>query len=552
MALMMATALGASFVLIYSAVRHQALVDLDRSLRVAESVWKTFSQARADNLTTTVSGLANEAGFLTVLRNTDQATVVDYLQEVRRHNTSLDLIWVFDDQGNLLAGTEASGKGPLDSLTRRALDGEMVSAFWQGPKGLYLAAAAPILRRGDILEGALLVAWLLDQPFVDQLSQDTSTGVSLLAPQENDFFSDPKLKDLRAGLWTGGSGITSHPSGVQILVRDLSDAQGKQLGRLALSRDLQSALVFLNRVALQLAILAACALGAALLLSIPLLKRITHSVDLLERAQADLESLFQANSDGLIALDREGRILSANRAAGLCLGREAGFLVGQSLSGLLPTEVFSELVTAPPSAGQLVQRSQWQRAGHTFELSRTFLAETKGEVASLLVTRDSSLEAQNRASTQDFLVSLTPLLQQVREQPGPAQRLRLEMELGNLLSAAGVPLVPEDSPARKLGDEIGQLIGEFSVLFPHIEFAQRGEAWLHQFPRPYLRLLLLNLLEQGPLRVEWEGRQGGSWLMVHLNPSGESLALTCSANIVQSFGGNLIVGEDGIRVWLPT
>jgi len=195
-----------------------------------------------------------------------------------------------------------------------------------------------------------------------------------------------------------------------------------------------------------------------------------------------------------------------------------------------------------------------QRARHPFELSRTFVAETKGEVASLLVTRDSSLEVQSRASTQEVLRSLSPLLQQVRQQPGPGQRLRLEMELGNLLTTAGVPLAEEDSQARELGAEVGQLIGEFSSLFPGVEYVQQGQAQVHKLPSAYLRLVLLNLLDQthdSPLRVEWEGRQGGSWLTVRMSHPKASMGLTCSADIVQSFGGNLIVDEQAIRVWLP-
>lgn len=536
---LIALTLSISFALIFNSVRRQTERDLDRSLQVAASVWEVILQSQAESLTTSASNLANEAGFLTVLRGTDRATLADYLREVESHHRVADLIWCLDAGGQLLASSDPSRsrQNAVDPLVAAGLEGETRSSFWKGPDGLYLAAVSPILKAGYV-DGAILQAWRLTLPVVQRLAQDTSCQIGLLP-----LGGQPLWSDLASG--------PSKDSRLRKL--SLSDAQGQEVAQLVLARDLTQALDYLTSVAWNLALLALTCLVVALSTSVPWVKKMTESVILLERTQADLEAVYQANLDGLVALDQAGQILKANPAAGLCLGREPEELIGCRLQELLPSQVFSALIALPPEGGRLVQRARWERLGHDFELWRTFLPSHFGQVASLLLTRDSS---QKRLRVDYLQHSLELLAQHWTD----ASRLEgLDMRLGNLLVLSGYLELPPPTQPQDLCQLSQELARERGG-----ECLVEGEVRPHRFSSQAWRLVLGNLIDnaarhgdQPSPRLLWNGQAGGSSLRIFqsehvpLSMPPAQAGLTVVTRLLEGVAGKLEVTPEGIEVWLP-
>ncbi|MBT9583373.1 PAS domain-containing protein [bacterium] len=526
-ALVVSAALGAYFWVIYSAVRSQTLTDLDRSLRVAENVWLSLSKSQAQSLVAAATGMAGEAGFVRVLRGTDPATLLDYLKDAQKNNPALDVILICDDQGKARARTDGVQEAlPWpDPLLEAALEGQVGAAFWTCPSGLYMAAASPIYRRGDVVEGVLLLGICLDQEFVSKLSRDTATQVALLPNQG------------QGSTTLDGLGQKATPS-LHTLLTPLADFSGQPVGKLVLARDIDSALRYLSDVNWQLAGLGLGVLALACVVSLPLLGRMTNPVVLLEKAQAEMDAVFQADLDGLVALDQAGHIVTANPAAAVCLGLAVEKLPGRSLEELMPPDVFSQLIAVQPSSGQLVQRGQWQREGRRFQLTRTFVASK--HVGSVLVTRDCSHEIVQSQHHQDFLGRLREALQHRPEDQ--AGWLRWERERGNLLCLAGDP-PPQGAAVADLRAELATLLDELKIpaqIGPDLPKVDLGQG--------HLRLLMLNLLGCTGFQAGREG--GGCWLIATgLTPSDwETEALTA---LLQDEEGRLEREGPDLKIWLP-
>lgn len=506
-ALLVSAALAASFWLIFRAVRTQALADLDSSLEAAHSVWESLSRAQAQNLAVTARSKSTDAGFVSVLRGTDRATLLNELLETRENNAVLDLVAVYDDQGNVRASTDPalpSGKG--DGLISAALEEQVIASFWRCPSGTYLAAVSPILKQGGV-EGVLLLATRLDGEYVESLARDTNVQVAVLP--------------LR------GTGYTTSQKEVRQRVYPLPDVAGNSLGRLVMGRDVNSALGYMREVAGQLLWLGAATVGLAFLISIPLVGRMTNPVLLLEKTQAEMDAVFQANADGLVALDQAGRVVSANPAAAVCLGVALENLSGRALQGLLPEEVFSQLVAAPPSDGQLVQRCRWDREGRTYQLTRTFVASRYAEVGSVLVTRELSGSEAPRDPLE--------LLEALSERPqSEADWLQFERQRRNLLWLSGrrQPSPPAD----------------WTSLLTKLSLVAEGESEPHlDLQSDQLRLLLLNLLPCPDLALRQEG--GGYWLTV--KQSLTAWELEVARTLVQEVQGRFMEQGGQLRIWLP-
>ncbi|MBX3171272.1 MAG: PAS domain-containing protein [Candidatus Eremiobacteraeota bacterium] len=518
-ALLVSAALAASFWLIFRAVRGQALADLDRSLEAAHGVWVTLSHAQAENLATTATGKAAEPGFVRVLRGTDQATLLDHLKEAKQNNTALDLLAVYDDQGDLRVATESGFKGgPSDVLIAAALEGQVGASYWRPPPGpptavLYMAAVSPIYKQGGVVEGVLLLATRLDAGYVEKLARDTNVQVALLPLQGTGYTTSRQL-------------LGDQPS-VRKRSYPLADFAGNSLGTLVMGRDLNDALAYMRGVQGQLLWLGVATVGLAFLVSIPLVGRMTNPVLLLEKTQAEMDAVFQANADGLVALNQAGRVVSANPAAAVCLGVPLEGLTGRWLQELLPDGVFEQLVAAAPSDGQLVQRCHWDREGRTYQLTRTFVASRHAEVGSVLVTRELS----GGGSPRDPL----DLLAALQDRPeSPAEWRQFEKNRLNLLWLSGQrsPSAPAHWPS---------LLQEFELV-AEVNSAPGLE-------QNQLRLLLLNLWPCQNLSLVAE--EGGWWLSVR-NPQppgtweGEVLG-----SLLEELQGRLFESEDELRVWLP-
>jgi PAS domain-containing protein len=513
-ALLVSAALAASFWVIFRAVRRQTLADLDRSLEGAHSVWESLSRARAQNLATTTSGMAAEAGFVQVLRQTDRATLLDYLRQTQENNSALDLLAVYDDAGSLRVATDPSLKSrKSDLLLSGALEGQVGAAFWQGPDCLYMAAVSPIYKQGDLIEGVLLLGTRMDNRYVESLAHDTNVQVALLPRLGTGYTTSMKLLG------------ADRPS-LRKRTYPLPDFVGNSLGQLVIGQDLNAALGYMRTVYGELFGLGLAVLGIAFLISIPLVGRMTNPVLLLEKTQAEMDAVFQANADGVVALDQAGRIVNANPAAAVCLGVALEKLPGQPLQGLLPEAVFAQLMAAAPSDGQLVQRCQWTREGREFQLTRTFVASRHLEVGSVLVTRELVSGARSPAE----------LLGQLEQRPqSPQEWLQFEKTRRNLLWLSG--LRQPGVPAGPWAPYFAELGWNAPRAEPDVSISDES-----------LRLLLLNL---------WPGdspeliSETGGWWLVGCQPPGvwEREVLR---SLAQEIEGRLLEGENGQpRLWLP-
>lgn len=511
-AVLVSAALAASFWLIFRAVRTQALADLDRSLQAAHGVWDSLSHAQGENLATTTTGKAAEPGFVRVLRNTDRATLLDNLKETQRNNPSLDLLAVYDEQGSLQVATEPGLQNQgSDVLITAALDGQVGASYWHCSAGFYMAAVSPIYKQGDVLEGVLLLAIRLDAEYVSKLARDTNVQVAILP-----------LRGL--GYTTSGQLLEEHQPSIRKRSYPLADFTGNSLGTLVLGRDLNDALAYMPAVRGQLLWLGVAAVALAFLVSIPLVGRMTNPVEQLEKAQAEMDAVFQANADGLVALNQAGQVVSANPAAAACLGVPLESLKERLLQELLPEAVFMRLVAAAPSDGQLVQRCRWDREGRSYQLTRTFVASRHLEVGSVLVTRELS-GGESRREPLELLTELP-----VRPET-PAQWRQYEKTRMNLLWLSGRrgSSPPADWPA---------LLGE-------LELATEAERY-PALEQDQLRLLLLNLWPCENLSLVRE--DGGWWLRVRDTTGpweGEVVR-----QLMDELQGRYFEAEGELRLWL--
>jgi PAS domain S-box-containing protein len=528
-AVLVSAALAASFWVIGSAVRVQTLADLERSLRVAERVWNSLSQSQAQGLVVSATSMAGEAGFVTVLRGTDPATLLDYVQEVQLRNTALDLVLVCDHRGQVRVRTDGLQASRIahDPLLTAALEGQVVAAFWSCPSGLYMAAGAPIYRQGDVVEGVLLLGTRLDQDFVAHLARDTATQVALIPEQGPGYSTE--------------AGLTAQSSADRkTLSTPLADFRGRRLGQLVLARDLDAALSYLKEVTWQLIGLGVGVLGLAFVISLPWVGRMTNPILQLEKSQAKMDAIFEANLDGLIALDQAGRIGTANPAAAACLGQSLQSLTGRSLEELIPSEVFSQLIAVPPSSGQLVQRCEWFREGRWFQLTRTFVASQHLEVGSVLVTRDCSHQPRQQQDEKSLLARLQRFVQQ--RPTGPDHWPRWERDGHNLLLLAGAP-APDSAPVEDLNAELAALLSEF-----HISGSVGPNLVAVDLQPSRLRLLLLNLLDSQSIEIHNEG--GGCWLRARglVLSDGEREAVEA---LLLEVEGRLERRDGDCLIWLP-
>lgn len=515
-ALLVSAALAASFGLIFRAAHAQALADLDRSLEAAHGVWESLSHAQGENLATTTTGKAADASFVRVLRGTDRATLLDYLKETQENNPALDLLAVYDDQGGLRVTTEPSLKAnPSDVLIAAALEGQVGASYWRCPAGVYVAAVSPIYKQGGVVEGVLLLATRLDGGYVEKLARDTNVQVAMLPLRGT-------------GYTTSGQLLGEDQPSLSKRNYPMADFAGNSLATLVMGRDVNEALAYMRAVRGQLFWLGAATVALAFLVSIPLVGRMTNPVVLLEKTQAEMDAVFQANLDGLVALTQAGTVVSANPAAAVCLGVPLENLSGRLLQELLPESVFVQLVAAAPSDGQLVQRCRWVREGRTFQLTRTFVASRHAEVGSVLVTRELSGAEVGRDPLE--------LLEALSKKPESAADWRqFEKHRLNLLWLSGRrnPSGPADWSA---------LLQEYAVpLLPETNFPA--------LEHDQLRLLLLNLWPCHHLALSQE--EGGCWLSVRNPQPPGAWERKVLLSLLEELQGRFFEADAELRVWFP-
>lgn len=447
-AVLLTGVLAASLGVIHRNLSRQIHESARAALKVAEAHFRLLEERRKETLEVAATALEQEPGFRNVLRTHDQPTIQDYLQ-LALEAYRVDLLLVAGPNGQLEASSLPLSVPPPG--LQRALEGEAGGGYWVLEGKLFQVAFLP-MGAADRLAGALAVGLEVDQDLVQRLAQDTGCQVTLSSGQ------------LRLA---SGPTAAGQPGEAVSAVVKLGSA-----GELELSRETSEAQEQVARLTRWLVGLGGGALGLALVVSYPLLGRISNPVEALAHAEARLQAVVDANVDGLIALDPQGRVSFGNPAAARALGQDLEELSGVPLEGLVDNETADALLAEPE--GRLSQTAVFEREGRRFRMQRTFLG--RAAPGSLLVIRDITHERDWEARTAEFFSLLSERL----KHRGPG----FERNLDNLAVLADHPLARpgpvELEPLLRELDSDAQLTGELECVYA---------------PADDLRLVLVNLLD---------------------------------------------------------
>ncbi|HXE73326.1 MAG TPA: cache domain-containing protein [Candidatus Nitrosotenuis sp.] len=403
--LLLAT-LGGSFAWIFGRVRAALVARVDEELAVSRATFATSQERSFETLTVLARLLETDPGLRTVLRRTDRATQLDYMLGVL-DSTGMELLVLTDGQGRVRVSTTPTGDLTGQPGLPEALAGEAGHGYWPLPSGVYQVSVVPFLGPEERVEGALAAGMRLSDGLARQLARDTRCQVTFVARGRPVASSLPAPQAARVAALEGGGRRLEEVTFEGAPYRVLTVPLGGEVG-LILQQDLRQATGFLDQSRWGLLVLALVALGTAGLVGIPVVERMTSPVELLEKARAELQAVFDSNLDGLVALDARGRVVLANPAAAAALGRELEELPGVSLGELLPARVADELLEEAPGQVLPVGRALLVRQGHTFRLLHSHVRRRAGaEAGSILVIRQMTGELEAGRSRAALLEGLS-------------------------------------------------------------------------------------------------------------------------------------------------
>jgi len=451
---LLAGVLAASLGVIHRSLSRQIHDSARAALQVGEAHFRLLEERRREALEVAATALEQEPGFRNVLRTHDQPTIQDYLANALEAYR-VDLILVSDPRGQLEASTLNLPKAPAELAP--ALRDEAGSGYWVLDGKAFQVAFLP-MAAADRLVGALAVGLEVDKELVERLARDTGCQVTASLGGLV-LTSGPALN-------SQGNGVAREP--VQALTASVKLGS---VGELQLYRETSGARAQIEQLTRWLVGLGAGALVLALLVSYPLLGRISNPVEALAQAEARLQAVVDANVDGLVALDPQGRVSFGNPAAARALGQDLEGLTGTPLEGLVDNETADRLLGEPE--GRLSQSAVLEREGRRFRMQRTFLGrEAPG---SLLVIRDITNERDWEQRTNEFFALL-------------GAHLRSSAQDGrNLDNLAVLADSPRGEPERL---ELEPLLRELDP-----EAQVTGDLEFVHAPAAELRLVLVNLLD---------------------------------------------------------
>ncbi len=442
--MLLAGVLAASLGLIHRNLSQQLHDSARASLEVAQAHFRLLEEGRRETLEVAATALEQEPGFRTVLRTHDAPTVQDYLQNAL-DAYRVNLILVADAHGQVEASTLPGAVVPP-----AALQGEAGGGYWSVEGKLFQMAFLPMTGAGERLVGALVVGLEVDAALVQRLARDTGCQVSV-----------------------GSLSSGEAPAAAVTVTLPLGTA-----GALTLRKSTLESEARVDQLTGWLVGLGLGALAVALAVSYPLLGRISNPVEALAQAETRLQAVIDANIDGLVALDPQGRVSLANPAAARALGQDLEELAGTPLEGLVDNETADQLLSEPD--GRLSQLAVFEREGRRFRMQRTFLAQ-----GSLLVVRDITHERDWEQRTTEFFALLG---QQLRH---PEER-----------NLANLAVVADRTHAEPGPVELAPLL-----LAQEPQAVLEGELGLVHATEAELRLVLENLLDNAR-RYGREARAG--------------------------------------------
>lgn len=386
MALLLLFVLGGSFWLIFDDLKQEFLADFEQDLNASGTAFRSAEKQRFRSLATIAGFLEGSPSFRNVLRRSDEKTIYQYLVDVSEP-TDADIILITDAQGRLLVRSDREGDKGLQlaatPVFEDALQGAYGEGYWSDGESLFQVVSLPLVDSFDYVDGSLTLGIKIDQPFLQTLAHELRVEVA--------YQGKPELPPTNALLQT---------SPESFLTRQLDLDPEKKI---VIAKSVIPVSQFVWRSRWKLVEIGSVALAIALLISLPLIGRMTNPVELLEIAQAEMNTIFRTNLDGLIFVDEHGLISTCNPAATVALGWEEKELLQQPLVERLPPEVLAQLDDAAGGT----QSATFTRQGHDFRLYRTFIRRQASEtLGSILLIHDVTAERERERLFDQFLQQL--------------------------------------------------------------------------------------------------------------------------------------------------
>jgi PAS domain S-box-containing protein len=385
-ALLLLFVLGGSFWLVFDDLKQEFLSDFEQDLKASGTAFRSAETQRFRSLATIAGFLEGSPAFRNVLRRSDYQTVYQYLVDVGEP-TDADVILITDAQGQLLVRSDREGDKGLSlaetPVFEDALLGAYAEGYWSDGESLFQIVSLPLVDSFDYVDGTLTLGIEIDESFLKRLADELRVEVAYQGQTEL-----PPTSTL----------LETSPE--NFLTEQLVLAPDKNI---VIAKSLVPISQFVWRSRWKLVEIGSVALVIALLISIPLIGRITNPVELLEIAEAEMKTIFRTNLDGLIFVDEHGRISTCNPAATVALGFEEKDLLRQPLMERLPSEVLAQLDDAAGGT----QSATFTRQGHDFQLYRTFIRRQASEtLGSILLIHDVTAERERERLFDQFLCQL--------------------------------------------------------------------------------------------------------------------------------------------------
>jgi serine/threonine-protein kinase len=266
-------------------------------------VWQAYQADRFNKLRLGIRVLGNDPVFKALVEGTDQATILDTIQE-RNQELKADFFVVTDPAGVVVARTDRpSSQGEdlsADPLVLKPLEGEEAATVWRQGERLFHAVSVPMITGPD-LKGVLIAGYGVNEALANDLRKLTHSEIAFLtqSPRQPALLAvsslGPKEPALRSALGSvpAATDETFHidlggESHVAVLV-PLKAATGEVVGSMLALRSLAVEMAAFRKFRSSLLLVSGVGMAVALLLAYLTATRITgpvrRLVGLVERAR---------------------------------------------------------------------------------------------------------------------------------------------------------------------------------------------------------------------------------------------------------------------------
>jgi signal transduction histidine kinase len=273
------------------------------SLRAYESLWRS----RADMLASVSLVISNMSDVRAAFSTRDQATIRDTAGELWAKISHDDAIFlVTDPQGTLVASLSGETRIPELSIVRKAANSfpRQAIGFMKDAAQLYQVVITPVYVQslhGPALLNVLVAGYPVTASLARQLKQ--STGSDFIYSSEGKTMVSTLDAPTTARL--ASAPLRSSQAEYAMLAAPLIAVDGKQLGELRIARSFAFAQRHLSELRQNLFLIWLVAIGAGVLLSYALTRRIVDPIVRLDVAAA---AVAAHNYDSRVPVERQDEL----------------------------------------------------------------------------------------------------------------------------------------------------------------------------------------------------------------------------------------------------